>query len=98
MSLTISFELYEWVIVNLRCNGTEYVFPDGAGFDNVRAAVQAAWLADNRALALELARRYGMENILCLCCARARSAGTRLCNTCHLEELAGRLTTLRSHV
>lgn len=82
----LSVELRFWVLTHLRGEGGAYVFRDGVSFDALRAAVQAAWLAADRVLALELAQRYDMGNVLCLCCASDCSAGYRLCGACFLEE------------
>jgi len=45
------------------------VFPDGVRFEDVCAAISAAWLADNFDLAEQLAREYGLYDQVCLRCA-----------------------------
>lgn len=84
-----AIELRWWVMTHLhrRHDGT-YVFRDGVSFENLSAAVEAAWLAGDQWLALELAERYNMGNVLCLRCARACSASTRFCSLCALQHLA----------
>lgn len=48
----------------------EGVFADGTKFEDVQAAIQAAWLAESYQLAGEIAIRYGLWDFLCLCCAK----------------------------
>jgi hypothetical protein len=45
-------------------------FPDGVRFEDLQAAIQAAWCVDC-AFAAELAKRYDLYNQLCLRCADA---------------------------
>lgn len=45
------------------------VFADGTRKEDVRAAIQAAWLAGNTALCAEIAQRYGVLGRVCLRCA-----------------------------
>lgn len=45
------------------------VFPDGARFEDVCAAISAAWLAGHRILAKDIAQRYGLFDQVCLRCA-----------------------------
>lgn len=47
-------------------------FPDGARKEDIQAAMQAAWLADNVALSTEIAKRYGVFGRVCLRCAGDR--------------------------
>lgn len=74
------------------------VYPDGVRATDLQAAIQAAWRADDRALAKELAARYDLYDKLCLRCAeRHISAASppileddpflfQLCNECLWEE------------
>ena len=75
---SLSDPLRAWRDEHLRFDGVGYKFADGADFENVRHAIQAAWLAQNYFLALDLSCRYGMEDVLCLRCVqrRVRSAET----------------------
>lgn len=43
---------------------------DGVPVVDIQAAIQAAWLADP-AFAVELAKRYGLYDKVCLCCVNA---------------------------
>jgi hypothetical protein len=43
--------------------------PDGTPLADLQAAMQAAWLADNRSMSAELAKRHGLLDKLCLRCA-----------------------------
>lgn len=88
-------------------NGTAYVFADGVDFENVRAAIQAAFLAKEYHVALDIARRYRLDEVLCLRCVMHRvpcrpthvaasSIYRYFCETCvsvtlHREQMA--LTT-----
>lgn len=92
MKLTpsLSVDLQAWVRRSLRFDGAAYVFADGTRFEDVRAALQAAWLADDFTLALNLARRHGVDRIVCVRCASARSINTATMEMEHLaqEQLA----------
>lgn len=50
------------------------VFPDGTSVENVQAAIQAAWLADQLWLAKQIAEEYGFYDKVCLRCASRRLA------------------------
>jgi hypothetical protein len=78
-------------------------FPDGVLLRNLRDAIQAAWLADDRALAKELALRYDIYDLVCLRCATAQisvPAGPskdpydyQLCNACLWQTTSGSRST-----
>jgi hypothetical protein len=70
-------------------------YPDGVRAADLQAAIQAAWRAGDRALAKELADRYGLYDRLCLRCAERHISGAanppmlqsdpflyQLCNEC----------------
>lgn len=79
-----------------------FAFPDGILFRDLQDAIQAAWLAGDRALAKEFAQRYKLYNKLCLCCAQRWISSTvsnvharllddwvyQLCDVCRWNELA----------
>lgn len=52
-------------------DGHAHVFADGVRFEDLRGAIQAAWLVEDFTLAAELARRYDFYNLICLRCASA---------------------------
>jgi hypothetical protein len=67
---SLSVELRFWVMTHLRFDGAAYVFSDGQSFENVRAAVRAAWLAGSYDLALEIAQRYDIHRVMCVRCTQ----------------------------
>jgi hypothetical protein len=60
-------------------------FADGAALHDVRAAIQAAWLADEDRTAIEIAQRYALHGKLCLRCASWETRWT-LCRACAVFE------------
>lgn len=87
------------------------VWPDGVRFEDVCAAISAAWLAGHRQLAKDIAQEYGLYNQVCLRCASSRISGApvhidrrqqfsdllyQLCTDClHTETLNGRMEVVR---
>jgi hypothetical protein len=59
---------------------------EGVSIDNVRAAIQAAWLADEDRTAIEIAQRFGLYGVFCLRCADAPTRWT-LCVSCARYEI-----------
>jgi hypothetical protein len=83
------------------------VFADGAALHDVRAALQAAWLADEDRTAIEIAQRYDLYRKICLRCAAWETNATinptkvtidaigdfayQMCLDCHYAESRGQL-------
>lgn len=61
-------------------------FLDDAALSDVRAAIQAAWLANSDATAIEIAKRYDLYGKLCLRCAAWETRWT-LCVPCARHEI-----------
>jgi hypothetical protein len=87
---------------------TNTLLADGTRVDDVQAAIQAAWLVD-KALAKEIAERYGIYDKICLRCASAPLAPVnptkvtraaigdfafQLCLDCHYAESRGQLLAI----
>lgn len=67
---SLSIDLRAWRDSHLVFDGAAHRFGDGADFENVRHAIHAAWLVQNYYFALDLACRYGLEDVLCLRCTQ----------------------------
>lgn len=72
----------------------DYVFPDGQTFKNVRDSVVAAALANMWHVAYDIARRYNVQDMICIKCGKAdarqqnhtyftyRDHAIRICSKC----------------
>lgn len=76
VDLSLSIELRHERDRRTTFDGHVYVFPDGVRFEDFRAALQAASLVEDFALAAEIARRYGFYDLICLRCASALIGAT----------------------
>jgi hypothetical protein len=73
---SLSVELRFWVQTRLRFDGSQYVCAHETPFEDVRAAVQAAWLADSFDLVLEIMQSHGLRGAMCPRCT-LRPCATR---------------------
>jgi hypothetical protein len=65
------------------------IYPDGVRAADVQAAIQAAWRAADRALAKEIADRYGLYDRLCLCCAECHISAAPNAPSTRLQRALG---------
>lgn len=62
--------------------------PDSVEMHDVRAAIQAAWMANEDGTAIEIGKRYDLFGQVCMCCAAWETRWT-MCVPCARGEIKG---------
>jgi hypothetical protein len=67
------------------------LLPDGTPLADLRAAVQAAWMAGSHPTVVSLLRPYGLFDWMCPCCTQLRAVKFTSANAAHRDNVLVRL-------